>query len=538
MSGGDLDVHSFEGWHDSSRLAGIFHHTWGPTINNSRMAAPLLRTSDLTKRYGRVTVLDQVGFELRAGEIHGLLGANGAGKSTLCKLVAGLIPASGGTMEIRGKPFRPANKQDAEHHGIDMVQQELNLIPTLSVAENLQLTSLPAVAGIIRQAELHERARRILDRFGLGDVASETPVGVLGVGRQQMVEIASALARNCKLLILDEPTAALSNAESERLFGWLSELRDQGVGIIYVSHRLTEAAQLTDRVTVLRDGKLVCTRQTSEITTDDMVDLMSGDTNTASQSDDFRSFATPSVALRVEGISCGPVHDVSFEVHRGERFGIAGLVGSGRTEMLRAIYGADKARSGHVTINADGTPKRFHSPRQAVTSGVAMVTEDRKQTGLLLSQSIQVNTTLAALAQRFSTGGVLRQRREQQSTIAQCESLETRCENVDQSVHTLSGGNQQKVAIAKWLVKDADIFLFDEPTRGIDVAARQRIYRLLESLAADGKAMVIVSSDLEELLATCDRIAVMSAGHLVATFHRGDWNEEKIMQAAFSKYVA
>jgi ribose transport system ATP-binding protein len=497
----------------------------------------LLRTSDLTKRYGAITVLDQITFELQAGEIHGLLGANGAGKSTLCKIIAGLIPASNGAMTIRGEAFRPLNKQAAESSGVEIVQQELNLVPTLSVAENLHLTNFPNFGGIIRQSQLHNSARDILNRYGLADVATDALVGELGVGRQQMVEIASALARNCRLLILDEPTAALSAGESERLFGWLSVLRDQGVGIIYVSHRLAEVRELTNRVTVLRDGKFACTRRTNELTTDHMVDLMSGTASSKSKPHDFRSYATSNVALRVDGISCGLVRDVTFRVHRGERFGIAGLVGSGRTETLRAIFGADIAHSGHVFIGSDDAPRRFRAPNQAVAAGLAMVTEDRKQNGLLLSQSIQVNTTISALRQRFSIAGVIRRRLESQCTTAQCESMETRYEHIDQSVETLSGGNQQKVAVAKWLVKDAAVFLFDEPTRGIDVAARRRIYQLFESLAAEGKGLVIVSSDLEELLTTCDRIAVMSAGKMVEEFHRGDWNEEKIMRAAFSKYV-
>jgi len=500
------------------------------------MPDPLLCTSGMTKRYGPVTVLDQVSFELRSGEIHGLLGANGAGKSTLCKIIAGLIKPSDGSMEIRGKTFCPANKQDAERSGVGIVHQELNLIPTLTVAENLQLTSVPNSVGIIRQKELHKRAREILDQYGLRDVETDTPVGSLGVGRQQMVEIATSLSRNCELLILDEPTAALSSAESERLFGWLMELRDQGVGIIYVSHRLTEVAALTDRITVLRDGKLVSTRRTNEITTDDMIELMSGTANSPSQAHDFRSHVTDSIALRVDSLSSGPVNDVSFEVFRGERFGIAGLVGAGRTELLRAIFGADHAQAGEVTI-ASGVPKRFRSPHQAVKAGLAMVTEDRKQDGLLLTKSIQVNTTISALQLQFSSGGVVRQAREQQTSNEQCAAMETRCQNIDQTVGTLSGGNQQKVAVAKWLVRGAEVFLFDEPTRGIDVAARRRIYRLFESLAAEGRGLVIVSSDLEELLATCDRIAVLSAGSMVATFERSSWNEEEIMQAAFSKYV-
>ena len=294
---------------------------------------------------------------------------------------------------------------------------------------------------------------------------------------------------------------------------------------------------MTDRFTVLRDGQFVCTRPTHNFTTDEMVDLMSGETSHTVFATDHQSFATSDVAMRVEDISRYPVQHVSFDVHRGERFGIAGLVGSGRTELLRAIFGADVAASGHVTIGEDVAPQRFQSPSQAVAAGLAMVTEDRKQNGLLLSQSVRVNTTLSALRKLFSTGGVIRQQAEQQSTAAQCASMETRCTNMEQAVETLSGGNQQKVAVAKWLLRDAAVFLFDEPTRGIDVAARRRIYRLFESLANHGKALVIVSSDLEELLENCDRIAVMSAGHLVATFDRGVWSEDKIMQAAFSGYM-
>ncbi len=495
----------------------------------------LLQVDGLTKRYGNVTVLRDVSLEVRPGEIHALLGANGAGKSTLCKIVSGLVPKSEGEMTLDGHSFAPSNKQDAEAAGVEIVQQELNLIPTLSVAENLLLTRLPRRFGAIDSRELHRRAAQILDRFGLADVASDALVGSLGVGRQQMVEIAAALARQCKLLILDEPTAALSGSESEQLFAHLTRLRDEGVAIIYISHRLDEVARLSDRVTVLRDGALVNTQATATLTTDAMVDLMSGETAVAAKRDHV-CHATNQDAMRVESVTSGIVHDVSFTVRRGERLGITGLVGSGRTELLRAIFGADVAAAGHVFLDGNPTPRRFRHPSEAVAAGLAMVTEDRKQDGLLLSQSIRINTTLSSMWRRFSRAGLTREAEENRVAMQMRDSLATRCESIDQFVGTLSGGNQQKVAVAKWLVRDADVFLFDEPTRGIDAGARQRIYQLFETLASQGKAIVIVSSDLEELFETCDRIAVMSAGRMVETFDRNEWTEEKIMQASFRGY--
>jgi len=496
----------------------------------------LLQTTELTKRYGSVTVLRDLSLEVRSGEIHALLGANGAGKSTLCKIISGLITASSGTMQLAGKIYAPETKQQAEACGVEIVQQELNLIGTLSVAENLLLTRLPHRGGFLRSRRLHEEARGILDRFGLSDVATFAPVESLGVGHQQMVEIATALARQCRVLILDEPTAALSGTEATQLFAHLSELRTQGVAIIYISHRLDEVARIADRVTVLRDGKYVATRETSSLSTNDMVALMSGD---ASSNDGakHRLYRTDEMAMQVRSLTCGKVRDVTLQVRRGERLGITGLVGSGRTELLRAIFGADVATSGEVVLADQPLGCRFSSPSQAVAAGLAMVTEDRKQNGLLLSQSIATNTTLSSLRKRFSRWGLLRRSKERRVSSKMVDELEIRCESIDQNVATLSGGNQQKVAVAKWLVRDADVFMFDEPTRGIDVAARRRIYRLLESLAADGKACVIVSSDLEELFETCDSIAVMCDGRLVETFDRDSWSQEKIMQASFAGYV-
>ncbi|TWU55857.1 sugar ABC transporter ATP-binding protein [Rubripirellula reticaptiva] len=500
---------------------------------------PLFTVTDITKRFGSVTVLDGVSLNVRAGEIHALLGANGAGKSTLCKIIAGLLTRDGGAMSIANEKsnaadaYLPRDKQTAERAGMQIVQQELNQVSTLTVAENIFLTRMPSVLGVIRKRQLADRARQILDRFDLNDVATDAIMGTLGVGRQQMIEIATALDRQCRLLILDEPTAALGVRETERLFERLRALRDQGIGIIYISHRLDEVAELSDRITVLRDGKHVCTEETSSLTTDDMVNLMAG--KSTGQRHSFHSYATGETAMHVSGITAGVVQDISFSVRHGERLGIAGLVGSGRTELLRAVFGADIAEQGTVQVG-DRLATRFSHPRQAVTAGLAMVTEDRKQNGLLLRQPIRFNTSIGSLGKRFASLGVIRKQRERQAAEAMARKLETKCNNIDQLVATLSGGNQQKVAISKWLVRDAEVFLFDEPTRGIDVAARRQIYRLIESLAQAGKAIVIVSSDLDELLETCDRIGVISAGKWIADFQRGCWSSDQIMQAAFAGY--
>ena len=507
----------------------------------------------MTKRYGNVTVLSDVDFNVRAREIHALLGANGAGKSTLCKMIAGLTDVSAGVMQIGAGEYSPRNKQDAESSGVQIIQQELNLIPTLSVAENLFLAQLPATVGIVRRSRLLAQARTALDRLQLHSIDPDTIVGRLGVGRRQMVEIAAALASDCRLLILDEPTAALSGAETQVLFEQLNQLRARGVGMIYISHRLDEVKEISDRVTVLRDGRTVATEQTASVSTDKMVDLMTGETQHAGQTTQRQESASTArmsegiedednedsvnaearLVLRVDSVSSGIVRDVSFDVRAGEVLGVAGLVGSGRTELLRAIFGADIADAGTVSV-AGRKPRRFSHPREAAEGGLAMVTEDRKHSGLLLEQSVRCNTTLGAISKRFSKFGLVRHRDERAASDEMCRIMKTRCSSGEQQVGELSGGNQQKVAIAKWLARDADVFLFDEPTRGIDVGARRRIYLLFEELSASEKGIVIVSSDLDELFETCDRIAVMSAGRLVKTFEREDWSEDAILQASFA----
>lgn len=504
----------------------------------------ILQTKELTKQFGDVPVLHAVNFELRAGEVHALIGANGAGKSTFCRILAGLIGKTSGQLQIAGSSFEPRSKRDAEHAGVEIVQQELNLISTLTVAENLLLSRLPQRFGIVRRKILNAEAAKMLRRVGLGDLSPSTTTGTLGVGQQQMIEIAGALGRDCRVLILDEPTAALSHREVELLFEQIRQLTSLGKGIIYVSHRLDEIKSLADRVTILRDGRHVTTQPAIELSTEQMIQAMSGPAaaNRATPKSrnrlvngEVRSNDTvQGDALRVEGISSGIVRDVSFAVRKGEIVGITGLVGAGRTELLRAIFGADRAEAGRVFIGDDPVGYQFKTPQEAVSRGLAFVTEDRKESGLLLPTSIEQNSTLATLWRSFSRLGWIRFAAERQAATRMIHRLDIRCNSSTQSVGQLSGGNQQKVVVAKWLERDASVFLFDEPTRGVDVAARRRIYEVMRDLANEGKGIVMVSSDLEELFEASDRILVMSAGRMIEGFSRADWNRDVLMEAAFA----
>lgn len=519
----------------------------------------LFQANGVSKSYGGVTVLDRVSLTIAPGEVHALLGANGAGKSTLSKIIAGLVRPTTGHLVLSGTRLNLRNKRDAEKVGIEIVQQELNLIPTLTVAENLFLANLPNVTGIVRYSRLNNNAKVLLQPFGLGHLDVTTKVERLGVGQQQMLEIAAAFGRKCKLLILDEPTAALSAAEAAMLFDQVARLRASGASVVYISHRLEEIRRICDRVTILRDGCVVASGATNEMDQAAIVRYMSGQgtslpnatrqtcdklghLTTPGQSnhleDDRRQLSTAGspkakFALRVDHLVSKKLNDISFCLHFGERLGIAGLVGSGRTSLLRAIFGADRVQSGQIFISGSSEGLRFHHPSQAINSGIALVTEDRKQNGLLLSNSISTNMTLSSLASGFSNMGVVDRIGERKIAREMIDRMNIKCNSEDQNTGTLSGGNQQKVVVAKWLVRNPDVLMLDEPTRGIDVSARSSIHNWIAELASNGKAILIVSSDMDELFEVCDRILVLSRGRLTKEIQRADFSRESIVEASF-----
>ncbi|HCI2494276.1 sugar ABC transporter ATP-binding protein [Pseudomonas aeruginosa] len=496
-------------------------------------ALPLLSIRGVGKTYAQ-PVLAEIDLQLFGGEVLALTGENGAGKSTLSKIVGGLERPGAGSLELLGRPYAPGSRREAEALGVCMVMQELNLLPTLSVAENLFLHDLPRRAGWIDRRRLRAAAREAMAQVGLEAIDPDTLVGDLGIGHQQMVEIARNLIGDCRLLILDEPTAMLTAREVDMLFEQVERLRERGVAIVYISHRLEELARISQRIAVLRDGRLVCVEPIERYDADQLVTLMVG--RELGERFDLGPRQTGAPLLRVERLSRrGKVHEVSFEVRAGEIFGISGLIGSGRTELLRLIYGADRADGGQVLLGDPPQRLSLRSPADSVRQGVALITEDRKGEGLLLDQSISANLALGNLP-ALARHGVIDRRREEALARRQVEALRVRCADTAQAVGELSGGNQQKVVIGRWLERDCQVLLFDEPTRGIDVGAKFDIYALLAELTRRGKALVVVSSDLRELMLICDRIGVLSAGRMVDTFERDAWTQDALLAAAFAGY--
>ncbi|KVE43200.1 sugar ABC transporter ATP-binding protein [Burkholderia sp. BDU5] len=496
--------------------------------------APTLVVTGIGKTYAE-PVLADVSLSLHPGEALALTGENGAGKSTLSKIVAGLVAPTAGAMRLAGAPYAPRSRAHAEALGVRMVMQELNLVPTLTVAENLFLDRLPHRFGVIDRRRLADDARAAMARVGLDALDPGTPVGALGIGHQQMVEIARSLAGDCRALILDEPTAMLTAREVELLFDQIARLKGEGVALVYISHRLEELARVAERVAVLRDGRLVHVDRIDAQPTERLVALMAGRELAEQAVHGARTPGAP--RLKVERLSRGDaVRDVSFDVRAGEIFGISGLIGAGRTELLRLIYGADAADGGTVSIGDPPRPAAIRSPADAVRHGIALVSEDRKGEGLLLPQSIAANLSLGQLT-RVARGGVVDAQRENALAVRRIDALRIRARGPAQAVSELSGGNQQKVAIGRWLGRDMSVLLFDEPTRGIDVGAKFDIYALLDALAREGRAIVVVSSDLRELMLICDRIGVMSAGRIDAVFARGEWTQDVLLAAAFAGYA-
>jgi ribose transport system ATP-binding protein len=501
-------------------------------------AGPLLELRGLTKRFPGVVALDAVDLSLQPGEIHALVGENGAGKSTLIKLLCGSYIPDAGEMQFGGVPYHPGSPVDALKAGIRVVYQEFNLLPYLSVAENLLFDGLPRRYGLLLDYRvLHERANALLERVGL-KVDPQTPVEHLGIAQRQLLEIGRALSSASRLLILDEPTATLTPREIGRLFEIIRDVRDSGVTVIYVSHHLNEIFDLCDAVTVLRNGRRIVSLPISATSPPEIVHLMVGrelEVALAAQRAPIEQPSRPP-AIRVEGLRFqGNPHGLSFGLHYGEILGLAGLVGSGRTETLRAVFGAD-FRDGGV-IYRDDKPVRFDNPRDAVNHGVCLLTENRKEEGLVLPMPVRVNITLTDLSQ-ISRVGLLNAGREKSMAQNWVAELDMRIASLEQAALNLSGGNQQKLVMAKWLFRNAEVLMLDEPTRGIDVGAKAEIHDLLRRLAAAGKAILVVSSEVPELVALCDRILVLWRGQLAGEVLRHAASEERILSVACGESMA
>ncbi|MDB6143344.1 MAG: rbsA [Pseudomonas sp.] len=495
--------------------------------------ATVLSVSGIGKTYAQ-PVLGNIDLTLLRGEVLALTGENGAGKSTLSKIIGGLVTPTTGSMQFQGQAYTPASRTQAEQLGVRMVMQELNLLPTLSVAENLFLDNLPSRGGWINRKQLRADAIKAMAQVGLDAIDPDTLVGELGIGHQQMVEIARNLIGDCHVLILDEPTAMLTSREVEMLFEQITRLQARGVSIIYISHRLEELARVAQRIAVLRDGQLVCVEPMANYNSEQLVTLMVG--RELGEKIDLGPRQIGDVALSVKGLGrSDKVLDVSFEVRAGEIFGISGLIGAGRTELMRLIYGADIADTGGIEVGSPLRAVTIRSPVDAVNNGIALITEDRKGEGLLLTQSISANIALGNMSS-ISRRGVVNGRDEMSLAQRQVEAMRIRSSSPTQLVSELSGGNQQKVVIGRWLERDCTVMLFDEPTRGIDVGAKFDIYTLLGELTRQGRALVVVSSDLRELMLICDRIGVLSAGRLIDTFERDTWTQDELLAAAFAGY--
>jgi D-xylose transport system ATP-binding protein len=494
----------------------------------------------ITKEFPGVKALDGVTFDLFEDEFHALVGENGAGKSTLMKVLSGVYPSGtyGGDIVVEGEVKQFKNVRDAENAGITIIFQELSLVKELTVGENIFLGREPSSFGVINWNELYGRASKLLNDLKL-PISAKTPVGKLGIGSQQLVEIAKALSQKAKILVLDEPTAALTESEVETLFGILRELKSRGVGMIYISHKLDEVFAMSDRITVLRDGRTVGTSNAKDLTVEKVIAQMVG----REVGDIFPkiSHELGDTALEVKNLTAYEaetnkklVDNVSFKVRRGEVLGISGLMGAGRSELLMSIFGAHAGKvSGEIYV--DGSKVSINSPAEAIKDGIGFVTEDRKRYGLILDQTILNNMTLAGL-KRISGAFITHKNRETAAAKKSMQDLRVKANSPLTVAGTLSGGNQQKVVLAKWLLTNPKVLFLDEPTRGIDVGAKQEIYAYINSLAKSGLAIVLVSSELPEVLGLSDRILVLHEGRLTGEFSKTEATPEKVMAAATGQH--
>ncbi|MDR1157790.1 MAG: sugar ABC transporter ATP-binding protein [Oscillospiraceae bacterium] len=493
------------------------------------MNKPILTMDGISKAFAGVRALKDARFDLMRGEVHALMGENGAGKSTLMKILTGIYARDEGTITFEGRPVMFKNPREAQAAGIVIVHQELNMLNHLTVAQNVFIGREPMRGKVIDDTKMNRDAHVLFQKLGI-DIDPKATMGSLTIGRQQMCEIAKAISTEASVIVFDEPTAALTDSEIEELFKTILDLRSRGIGIVYISHRMDEIKRITDRVTVMRDGECVGALTTAHCTKDDVVRMMVGRAVYEDPKNRSEIPADAPVVLSVRRLRAGSlVKDVSFDLRRGEILGLSGLMGAGRTETARAIFGADKPDGGEIFVN--GRPCRIHSPRDAVAAGIGYLSEDRKRYGLLVEKDIAANITLASLRD-FMKGLSLNRSKEDRAARRHIETLRIKTPSEHQEVRKLSGGNQQKIVIGKWLTRDSQILIFDEPTRGIDVGAKAEIYALMHELARQGKSILMISSDLTEILRMSDRIMVMCEGRKTAEIPIEEATQEKIMHAA------
>ncbi|MFR4350602.1 MAG: sugar ABC transporter ATP-binding protein [Roseburia sp.] len=493
------------------------------------MGEVILRMERIDKSFTGVHALKGVRLDLQKGEVHALMGENGAGKSTLMKVLTGIYSKDAGTIEYEGKEVEFKTPKEAQDAGIAIVHQELNMMNHLTVAQNIFIGREKMHGGFIDDKFMNREAAKLFERLNI-DIDPSVVMGELTVGKQQMCEIAKAISKDVKLIVFDEPTAALTDAEIEELFKIIKDLRAKGLGIIYISHRMDEIKVITDRVTVMRDGEYVGTLVTADSTKEDIINMMVGRVIYEEPKQKSMVPKDAEIILRVSNLNAGNlVRDVSFELRKGEILGFAGLMGAGRTETARAIFGADPVTSGEIYVN--GKKVEIKSPRDAVAAGIGYLSEDRKRYGIILDKTIAENSTMAAL-EEYTSGVFINQKKEREVSEEYVEKLKTKTPSVDTAVGNLSGGNQQKVVIAKWLVRDCDILIFDEPTRGIDVGAKSEIYHLMNELAGQGKSIIMISSELPEVLRMSDRVIVMCEGKITGEIPIEEASQKNIMTAA------
>ncbi len=486
----------------------------------------ILKLNHISKLYPGVVALDDMNMEFREGEVHAIVGENGAGKSTMIKTISGAIEPSQGTIEICGETFEKLTPKLSRQKGVAVIYQEFTLVPVLSAAENIFMGEYMLKGMVLDRKSMEAKASELFERLHV-KIDPKAKVADLTTGFQQIVEIAKAISKDAKILIMDEPSAPLTIAEVEAMYEIVDRLKAEGVTILYISHRMEEIFRLSDRVTVIRDGKYITTVNTEETSKQELIKLMVG--RELNESYPVREKPPTETLMKLNRVCGNGVKDISFDIKRGEILGLGGLVGAGRTELAQLLFGSEKITSGEIVYK--GKPLHAKNCRQAIEAGIAMIPEDRKRHGVVLDMSIRENTTMPCL-RRISNHSVIKPKREVEVTEKYEKSLRIKTPTMEQLVKNLSGGNQQKVVLAKWLAMDPEVIIFDEPTRGIDVGAKQEIYDIMNDLANQGKAIVMISSDMEELIGMSDRVVVLCKGRMAGSLSREEISQESILMKA------